>query len=69
MLTALFKSLQLETHKSNRIVFFFLRLYLIYLLERVRERMNGGGPEGDGEADSLLSREPDVGLDPRTPGS
>jgi len=24
---------------------------------------------GEGETDSLLSREPDVGLDPRTPGS
>ena len=25
--------------------------------------------EAEGEADSLLSREPDAGLDPRTPGS
>ena len=25
-----------------------------------------GGAEGEGEADSLLSREPDVGLDPRS---
>ena len=24
---------------------------------------------GEGEADSQLSREPDTGLDPRTPGS
>jgi len=29
--------------------------------------MRGG--ESEGEADSLLSREPDVGLDPGTPGS
>jgi len=29
----------------------------------------GGGGEGEGEADSLLSGEPDVGLDPRTLGS
>jgi len=29
----------------------------------------GGESEGDGEADSPLSREPDVGLDPGTPGS
>jgi len=29
--------------------------------------MRGGGSEG--EADSLLSREPDAGLDPGTPGS
>ena len=26
----------------------------------------GGGAEEEGEADSLLSREPDLGLDPRT---
>ena len=29
----------------------------------------GRGAEGEGEAGSPLSREPDVGLDPRTPGS
>jgi len=28
-----------------------------------------GGAEGEREADSLLSREPNVELDPRTPGS
>ena len=34
---------------------------------RERERMSGQvGAEGEGEADSLLSREPNVGLDPRT---
>ena len=31
--------------------------------------MSGGGAEGEREADSPLSREPDVGLDPRTLGS
>jgi len=30
--------------------------------------MSTGGAEGEDEADSLLSREPDVGLDPGTPG-
>jgi len=35
-----------------------------------RERAQAGGAaEGEGEADSPLSREPDMGLDPRTPGS
>ena len=36
--------------------------------ERKRERKNKlwGGAEGEGEADSLLSREPDIVLDPRT---
>jgi len=29
----------------------------------------GGGAEGEEEADSLLSKEPDAGLDPRTLGS
>ena len=29
----------------------------------------GGAAEGEGEADSLLSMEPDRGLHPRTPGS
>jgi len=32
---------------------------------RERERAGGGGGAG-GEADSLLSREPNTGLDPRT---
>ena len=35
----------------------------IYLFEREREHKWGGGPEGEGEADSLLSRESGVGLD------
>lgn len=39
----------------------------IYLFERERESMRG--ERSAGEADSLLSEEPDVGLDPRTPGS
>jgi len=34
----------------------------------LRERA-GGGAEGQGQADSTLSREPDAGLDPRTLGS
>ena len=36
--------------------------------ERERENEHGQGVEGDGEADTLLSRNPDAGLDPRTPG-
>ena len=35
----------------------------------MRERDNSkGAAEGEGEADSLLSRNPDMGLDPRTLG-
>jgi len=51
--------------------FFFLRFYL-FILERdtesmrEREHEQGGKAEGEGEEDSLLSREPGVGLGPRT---
>ena len=50
---------------------FFFPKDFIYLFdtERERERSQAGreaGRERDREADSLLSREPDVGLDPRT---
>ena len=38
--------------------------------EREREKARAGGrAEGEREADSPLSREPDAGLDPRTLGS
>ena len=40
--------------------------FIIYLKEHAC--MSGGG-EGEGEADSLLSRELNMGLDPRTLGS
>ena len=47
---------------------------MINLLERERERESAqvgraAGRERDGEADLKLSREPHVGLDPRTLGS
>ena len=50
----------------------FLFIYFLQEMERKREHVFtcaqvGGGAEG--EADSMLSREPDVGLNPRTPGS
>ena len=44
-----------------------------YLFERERERVHAHtveeGAEEGGEADSLLSRDPNVGLDPRIPGN
>jgi len=43
----------------------FKNYLFIYLREREWENTEG---EGKGEAGSLLSQEPDVGLDPRTPG-
>ena len=55
--------------------FFFFKILFIYLRwgerEREREHISGGGrgTEGKGEAGSMLSREPNVGLDPRTPRS
>ena len=39
-------------------------LKIFYLFERERE--HEWGVEGGREGDSLLSREPDLGLDPRT---
>ena len=46
----------------------FLKILFIYLRGgRLRERAQvGGETEGEGEADSLLSGEPNVGLDPGT---
>ena len=52
--------------------YFFLKGMDIYLFIKVficlfeREHKQGGGAEGKREADSLLSREPNVGLYPRT---
>ena len=52
---------------------FFKRFYLFIWKKEwasKRERAQAGGrAKGEGEADSPLSREPDVGLDPGTPGS
>ena len=50
---------------------FFKRFYLfIYMTERERAHTQAGREaNGQGEAGSLLSREPDAGLDPRTLGS
>ena len=46
---------------------FFKRFYL---RERVGERAHEQrAGVGEGEADAPLSREPDAGLDPRSPGS
>ena len=59
---------------SNRVDknMLYLKKYIlfIYLRERKHEREKAraqGAAEGEGEADSPLSREPNVGLDPRTP--
>ena len=50
-------------------LFFFFKI--IYLRERNRAHRHeqGGEAEAEGEADSLLSREPDMGLNPGIPGS
>ena len=42
---------------------FFLKILFIYKRERHKQ---GGGAEAEGEAGSPLSREPNLGLDPRT---
>ena len=46
---------------------FLKRVLFIYLTESASEHEQGRGAEGEGEADSPLSREPDSRLDPRTP--
>ena len=45
--------------------FFFLKILFIYLTDR-DHRYAGRQREREEEAGSLLSREPDAGLDPRT---
>ena len=48
----------------------FLEILLIYLTERESTQAGGTAEgEGEGEADSFLSREPEAGLYPRTLGS
>ena len=48
----------------------FLKKDFIYLFDREREhKQRDQQREEEGGAGSPLSREPDVGLDPRTPGS
>jgi len=46
----------------------FFKKDFIYLFEMGGARA-GGGAEEEREADSLLGRDPDAGLDPRTPRS
>ena len=48
---------------------FFKKILFIYSRLRERESMNRDKGKREGEVDFLLSREPDVGLDPRTPRS
>ena len=57
------------SQRSQGFLKFFLRFYF-FLYERKRERaLAGGGAEAEGEADAPLSRKPDLGFQPRTPGS
>ena len=46
--------------------YFFLRFYLSFETEKVRESTAGAEADGEGEAGSQLSREPDAGLYPST---
>jgi len=45
----------------------FFKILFIYLFDR-KTAQGGGAAEGEGKAGSPLHREPDVGLDPKTPG-
>ena len=56
----------------NKIFFFFKDFIYLFDRERERERAHKQAErqaKGEGEEGSPLSREPDVGLDPRTLGS
>ena len=56
---------------SSLLFIYFLKDF-IYLFDRERDTAREGtqaGQVGEGEAGSPLSREPDAGLDPKTPGS
>ena len=46
----------------------FFKILFIHLTERERAQARGAA-KGEGETGSSLSREPDMGLDPRTLGS
>ena len=54
---------------NKNFILFYLILFLKILFIHSWEREHEQEAEGKREADSPLSREPDVGLDPRTPGS
>lgn len=63
-----------ELRKSEyRVCVLFLKngFFYVFILERESESTSKGreGAEGEGEADSPLSREPYMGLDSRTSGS
>ena len=51
---------------NTEVIYLFSRFY--YLFERERERTHKSGGEGERPENSPLSREPNAGLDPRTPG-
>jgi len=56
-----------KKHCKVQIKLFFLKMLFIHLRERERDRAEAGREaEGEREADSPLSREPDRGLDPRS---
>ena len=62
-----------STPETNNIVYVNLielkkKILFIYLTERLKAQA-GDAAEGEGEADSLLSREPNQGLYPRNPAS
>ena len=54
---------------GNSVIYLFIYFLkdFIYLFDRERSQVDGeAGREREREAGSLLSREPDAGLDPRT---
>jgi len=71
--TAVVNSFLITTEAEGLFIYLFFKILFIYLSvrdwERKRERVGRGGAEGEGQADSVLSTEPDAGLGPTTLGS
>ena len=68
-LTSFFSPLFVSAVKEGFQFNLFKKIFKrFYLFERERSP-EGVGAEGEREADSPLSREPNMRLDPRTPGS
>ena len=60
------RQVKVEATERNSVGLSFLKRYYLFICHREGESTNRGAAEGAEETDFLLSREPDVGLYPRT---
>ena len=61
-------SIGILLRKYYHTFFFFFKILFIYEREREREREREAETQAEGEAGSIPCREPDVGLNPGSPG-